>query len=855
MKSPMRERMNERLARASRFPVTLLVAPPGFGKSVALRDFIAHSGLAAVRVDLQRDDRSLLAFVRRLSEAIAPVAPSAIAAFPALQERIMAASQPVRELSDWFGEHLKNAACTIVIDDLHYAAEDLASIALLADVIERTSDRISWIMASRSDVGLPVATWVGYGRMDLPIGEDDLRFTHEEALSVAHDAQAAVDPREIEALRTLTDGWPVALNIALRTRTHAADLPAAATGTREIVYRFLAEQILTSLSEEQRAFLHASCVFSEFDAGIAGELGASSHFLDRLRRDVTFLSETSPAHYRYHDLFREFLESELVRSGNREWLAALQKAGELLERRGEESGALALYTRAKNAAGVVRIVERSGLVLYERGEGESLRAAIESLTDEEQGAHAMVLGIRAMLEAARGHFEIAESRFVAAIERADDLDLRLHLVHRYAVELVRHGRDCTALLEPYANDPGLPSRLQLPILGTLATAYARSGETEAAGAAIERALQLNDPETPDETRARLYQQASYVYQFSDTQRARKYAELAIDVAIAKGLYDVAARACSVLFAIVYNETTDPVALLAILDKLGEYARKGGTEQTRLYGLIASYDLEVERGEDSALERLDRELAQSHAALPLASNEMLLPARALREMWSGNFRAAFELLLAAAAQLENPERRAVTVAHMALCARAAGMQSEADTALRDAAALLAEMSGSSMQFIRSRLFLALTELLRGHLRDAHRQLVIAERAVTPNMPQLRAFAHAVRVAYRVKLGQAEDEVWTVALDHLRELHFGGIARMLAALPLSLTPAEGYSALTPAERQILQLLARGASSKDVASQTARSAQTVDTHIRSICRKLGCSGRREAVALATSSGWVEA
>jgi len=79
-------------------------------------------------------------------------------------------------------------------------------------------------------------------------------------------------------------------------------------------------------------------------------------------------------------------------------------------------------------------------------------------------------------------------------------------------------------------------------------------------------------------------------------------------------------------------------------------------------------------------------------------------------------------------------------------------------------------------------------------------------------------------------------------------------MLEALPTTGARADGYSSLTPAERDILQLLAGGASSKEVGAKTGRSPQTVDTHIRSICRKLGCSGRREAVALATRSGWVE-
>jgi DNA-binding CsgD family transcriptional regulator len=119
--------------------------------------------------------------------------------------------------------------------------------------------------------------------------------------------------------------------------------------------------------------------------------------------------------------------------------------------------------------------------------------------------------------------------------------------------------------------------------------------------------------------------------------------------------------------------------------------------------------------------------------------------------------------------------------------------------------------------------------------------------------LRTFSEAARMACRLKLGQADAAGWSSVLQRLATVKYGGIARMLEALPLNATAAEGYSALTPTEREILQLLAQGASSKEAAIKTGRSPQTIDTHIRAICRKLGCSGRREAVALATSSGWV--
>ena len=110
-------------------------------------------------------------------------------------------------------------------------------------------------------------------------------------------------------------------------------------------------------------------------------------------------------------------------------------------------------------------------------------------------------------------------------------------------------------------------------------------------------------------------------------------------------------------------------------------------------------------------------------------------------------------------------------------------------------------------------------------------------------------------YRTRLGQNDGAVLDGALERMRAENFGGIARLLEALPLRDPEQFGYAALTGAERDILQLLAKGASSKDIAQQTGRSPHTVDTHVRAICRKLQCSGRREAIALATGAGWVQA
>jgi LuxR family maltose regulon positive regulatory protein len=852
----VRSRITERLSRATRFPVTLIAAPAGFGKSVALRDFLAASRLEAITYNVRREDGTLLSFVRRLSEALEPLAPSAIASFPAMQERIMAADEPVRRLSDWFAEHLRKAVGTVVIDDLHYAATDPASIALLADLIERTGERINWIVAARSDVGLPVATWIAYGRMDLPIGEDDLRFTTDEALAAADIPSERIEPQEIEALRQLTEGWPVALTIALRTRTHSADLRSASSGTREMVYRYLAEQVLSGLSREQRAFVFATSVFSTFDADIAEALGASNEFIHELRSAVAFLNEADPGCYRYHDLFRDFLETELRRSGEREWQAALCRGAKLLEERGSETEALELFVKARASEDAVRIMLHRGVTLFEQGHAAVLSQALEIVPEPVRAGNAALLGLQAMIDASLGRLELAAPNFLAAIDAAQSIDLRMSLLHRYSIELVRSDRDreCVELLEPYALDGSIPAQLRIPLLGTIATAYLYTNRQDEALRAAEEALQLLDASTPTEIRARVFQQASHVQRYAgSTAQSRKYAEIAIDLALQKNLYELAARAYSVVYTIVHDESDDPLASLAVLDKIRECAKKAASPRARVFALIASYDIEVDRGNEDALERLDSEIRENEANSRLITTA-LLPARALRLTWQPDFEGAYALLAGSGEEQARADQKALRLAEIALYAAAGGFAQESAEAATQANALLSAAEATRRRTIRTRLFLACVDLVRGHEASANRHVMEAERALEPHMRRLRPFVQAVRALHRLGTGQGDDAALAAALEKMRSEHLGGIARMLQTLPLQQTQKVGVALLTSAEREVLQMLVSGASTKSVAATTGRSPHTVDTHIRSICRKFGCSGRREAVALATSQGWVQ-
>ena len=56
-----------------------------------------------------------------------------------------------------------------------------------------------------------------------------------------------------------------------------------------------------------------------------------------------------------------------------------------------------------------------------------------------------------------------------------------------------------------------------------------------------------------------------------------------------------------------------------------------------------------------------------------------------------------------------------------------------------------------------------------------------------------------------------------------------------------------AFTDRERQVLQLLERGSTDREIAAALTISVKTVEKHVGSILRKLGAQNRTQAVALA--------
>ena len=856
-----RERLTSLLSTASQSRVTLLIAGAGFGKSVALEHWIAATKPAdLIRHNVRSEAASgIFAFADGFARALAPVSKTITKSIPGALAAARNAPLPQRDLATWLGGHLRRFNGTIVLDDLHIAtAADPRVGPLLSALIEDSADDLRWIIASRSATDLPVASWIAYGTAQMPIEESDLRFTLDEAREVCSTLGVPLTEGEIDAVQYLTQGWAAGFTFAALSGSRNNGITGLLAATREMSYDFMAQQVLSNLDEVEQELLLRTSVFEEIDTAIlAARFPTIASDIERLRRKATFIARTANSHFKYHDLFRDFLQIRLRESAW--WHAAWQDAGELLERSGRAAEALAAFATINASTDVARVLRAQGNNLIDHGKREVVFTALSALrTHPAFEEDPKLLALRALLASGAGEFERADALFEKALSGVELRTDRVEIGIAYAVELgQRDPQKSENVLLPLLDlQPSNDQRSR--ILSMIATRAWQAGRKDEGRRAIDEAMSLAATFEDQELQALLAHQHALLQFFAgEFEAAARTDKRALEIVHAHQLSGLAAKIHSLLYA--SHATLDDITQAIWWSRqMEKAATEAGDVSLVFTALCGAYDLEVDRGNLEAIERLDKELQRFDDRRFSHASSSLLPAFAMRASWHRDFESALNFLKGTGREESGSGRQALRSAEIAVYAAACGKRELAQAEYDAAADLIRTtedvFARSPLRTVRTQLFLAVVALMLGRNSSAHNWIVEAEKSTAQLSRRYRTFVKTVRALYvHVETRAAEDDL-EAALAALEADGFAGIARTIKALPMPVgVKNTSVAGLTPTEVTILRALVEFGRTKDVAEHLERSPYTINWHIKSIMRKLGCASRREAINIAKSRGII--
>jgi LuxR family maltose regulon positive regulatory protein len=390
-----RPRLTAQIEQGVKGPLTLLVAPAGFGKTNLLIEWAKETTLPVAWLTLDSDDNELSRFIRYAVGAMQTVEPGL--GEEALALDLLQSPQGdgwkvgltllINELSALPKE------VVLVYDDFH-TLEDSLIIQRLDFFLKNSPPNFHLIIASRSEPELDLAFLRAKGRV-LELSIDDLRFTGEEVMQYFQQTIGLeLPPETARALEERTDGWITSLQMAaisLKDQADPAALLANLEGQSHYLSDFLAEEVLDRQPGEIRQFLLKSSILETLSGPLCeavlnpdAQPGYGAVMLNRLEQANLFIRALDEKHewFRYHPLFADFLRQVQAEVNPAEIPELHKRAATWLEQSGNLNEAFMHAHASRDMAWAAEMIERNVQALINMGEINLLARWIGRLPEE-----------------------------------------------------------------------------------------------------------------------------------------------------------------------------------------------------------------------------------------------------------------------------------------------------------------------------------------------------------------------------------------------------------------------------------------------------------------------------------------
>jgi DNA-binding NarL/FixJ family response regulator len=139
-----------------------------------------------------------------------------------------------------------------------------------------------------------------------------------------------------------------------------------------------------------------------------------------------------------------------------------------------------------------------------------------------------------------------------------------------------------------------------------------------------------------------------------------------------------------------------------------------------------------------------------------------------------------------------------------------------------------------------------------IRQQHPSVEVVALTSFSEAERVQAALEAGAAGYLLKDAEADELAAAIRAAHRGEIHLdAAVARKLAQSLVA--PQHTATALTPREREVLVLVARGRSNREIADTLVISERTARTHVSNVLVKLGLASRTQAALWAVREGLV--
>jgi len=352
-----RSRLNDLFMEAVKYPMVVVCAGAGYGKTTAVHDFLKGYDARKAWIQLSERDNvggrfwesythSVSKINKTLAEAISNIG------FPDTKEKMHHYKSLVKETAAMEKRIL-------VIDDYH-CIEDKSVLRFIEEGFLRNMLQESTVIViSRSISHLNIAGMT-YRDQIFNINESDLRFTENELSGYFRRMGISFQTDSLREIMQDTEGWAFAINLIARSCQKAPGYSGyVRSAMKQNIFRLLEMEIWKGLFEQLQNFLVRLSLIDHLSVDLINQLaGKEERFAAELEKQSAYVRLDSYINaYLIHPLFLKFLTTKQELLSEEQKIETYAVAGDWCARNGFKIDALSYHEKAGDYQAIVSILD------------------------------------------------------------------------------------------------------------------------------------------------------------------------------------------------------------------------------------------------------------------------------------------------------------------------------------------------------------------------------------------------------------------------------------------------------------------------------------------------------------------
>ncbi|WP_407271744.1 BTAD domain-containing putative transcriptional regulator [Radiobacillus sp. PE A8.2] len=423
-----RASLHKKLAAISRYPLTIVHAGAGYGKTTALTLFVHDICPTACWYTVSPNDDTLAQFLTKIVYAIRRECPtfgkgllSELSPMPNKEKRSVLVSLFINDLIK------QEQDIMLVLDEFHHIqSADIDS--WLTHVLEYIPENFRLILSCRTKPKWSLLTsFKVKGELNI-IGQESLVLSKDDMEHLLVDMmEFPIETDQLEALYRLTEGWPIAFGMLADHMYQGSEVATILENRHDNLqelYDFVKLEIFSKQSVDVQQFLLQTSIVDRLSPMICNALlgmDDAEAKLDDLFNQNMFIEKLADNYYRYHTLFHEFLVEQLRSSDLARFYSLHGRAAKLYEQQDVEK-AVYHYAKLNQYEPVARIISDYGSSMLKSGKLQALSKYVSLLPATLKDQYTILWFYEGEVNRFRSAYDEAEHCYNRAIRIGEQKD-------------------------------------------------------------------------------------------------------------------------------------------------------------------------------------------------------------------------------------------------------------------------------------------------------------------------------------------------------------------------------------------------------------------------------------------------